>query len=206
MPTLFVATTNAGKLRDFREAAHAYPIALEPLPGISLIPAPVEDASTFEGNARIKAIAYSLHLPGEMVLADDSGIEVDALGGEPGVYSARYAAREGFPNPQSLAQDDWNNACLLHHLADVPPARRTARYRCVLAVARDGVVVATGEGTVEGLVLAQPRGSNGFGYDPLFLVPHLGLTMAEIDAATKYALSHRGRALNDLLARLMAHS
>jgi XTP/dITP diphosphohydrolase len=200
--TLYIATTNAGKLRDFQPAADAYQLTLEVLPGIGNIAAPVEDAPTFSGNARIKAVAYSLHLPGEIVLADDSGLEVDALGGAPGVYSARYAARENFPNPQGLSQDEWNNACLLDQLAGVPVTERGARYRCVLAAAKNGGMIATGEGSVEGSILAEPRGSAGFGYDPLFFLLELGLTMAEIDARTKLSLSHRGRALRSLLATL----
>jgi XTP/dITP diphosphohydrolase len=204
--TLYIATTNAGKLRDLQPATDSHQVSLAALPGISNIPAPIEDAPDFEGNARIKARAYSLRLPGEIVLADDSGLEVDALDGAPGVYSARYAAREGFPNPRGLLQDAWNNACLIQHLAATPAPERTARYRCVLAAARDGVVIATGEGSVEGVILKATRGSGGFGYDPLFLLPELGLTMAEIDAATKISLSHRGRALQALLASLPASS
>lgn len=197
---LFIATTNAGKLRDFRVAVDAMDVLLEPLPGIAEMPAPDEDADSFDGNARLKAVAYSLHLPGEIVLADDSGLEVDALGGAPGVYSARYAARERFANPLALSTDELNNACLLDRMAQA--IRRTARYRCVLAAAREGVVLATGEGTVEGSLLVEPRGAGGFGYDPLFLLPELGSTMAEVDLATKLGLSHRGRALKALLELL----
>lgn len=200
--TLYIATTNPGKLRDFQPAAEAHQINLAPLPGIGLIPPPVEDAATFAGNARIKARAYSLHLPGELVLADDSGLSVDALNGAPGVYSARFAARENFPNPAALSIDDWNNACLLHHLARIPTPLPTARYHCVLAAARDGEVLLLGEGSVEGRILNQTRGSAGFGYDPLFLLPQLDLTMAQIDARTKLTLSHRGRALHALLQQL----
>ena len=197
---LFIATTNAGKLRDFRAAVDTLGAVLDPLPGIADIPAPDEDADTFEGNARLKAVAYSVHLPGELVLADDSGLAVDALGGAPGVYSARYAAREGFGNPLSLAADELNNRCLLDRMATA--TERTARYKCVLAAARDGLVIATGEGVVEGLLLCEPRGHGGFGYDPLFLLPELGLTMAESDLKTKLTLSHRGRALKALQALL----
>lgn len=193
--TLFVATTNAGKLRDFRAAVEANLLALEPLPGIAAIPAPIEDADTFEGNARLKAVAYSRYLSGEIVLADDSGIEVDALGGSPGVYSARYAEREGYGGRPGDSADRRNNACLLDRLKGVPAGARTARYTCVLAAARDGEVIAVGEGRVEGEILFEGRGEGGFGYDPLFLLPGLGRTMAEIDVATKLSLSHRGRAL-----------
>ena len=199
---LLIATTNAGKLRDFHAAVDALDLALEPLPGIASITAPVEDAETFDGNARLKAVAYSLHLRGEMVLADDSGLEVDALGGAPGVYSARYAARDGFERPEGASVDLWNNQCLLERTRGVPAMKRTARYRCVLAAAVDGEVVATGEGAVEGELLDAPRGDGGFGYDPLFRLPAYGLTMAEIDVDTKLQVSHRGRALVALLAAL----
>jgi len=198
VPCLYVATTNPGKLRDFQPGAEAHSIELLPLPGIKEMPTPVEDALTFEGNARIKAVAYSLLTPGKLVLADDSGLELDGLDGAPGVFSARYAAREGFPNPTGLSLDDWNTACLLDRLRQ--KADRSARYRCVLAVARDGEVLATGEGSVEGVVLTEPRGAGGFGYDPVFLVASIGKTMAEIDTAMKLTLSHRGRALRAILA------
>ena len=198
----FIATTNAGKLRDFRVAVDALGVKLEPLPGIADIPAPEEDADTFDGNARLKAVAYSLHAPGAMVLADDSGLEVDVLNGAPGVYSARYAAREGFANSLRVSTDALNNACLLDRMAAIPAKERTARYRCVLAAACGGHVIATGDGAVEGFLLTEPRGDGGFGYDPLFLLPELGLTMAEVDLKTKITLSHRGRALRALLALL----
>jgi XTP/dITP diphosphohydrolase len=205
MRTLYVATTNTGKLRDFGAAIETHRVTLEPLPGIDTIPAPIEDAPSFTGNACLKAIAYSLHLPHEIILADDSGLEVDALNGAPGIYSARYAARANFVNLQSHSQDELNNAYLLHQLATVPIDTRTARYRCVLAAAIDGKVVATGQGSVEGTLLTEPRGSDGFGYDPLFLLPSLDLTMAEIDVATKLSMSHRGRALADLMKNLAAY-
>ena len=197
---LFIATTNAGKLRDFQAAIGTIDVLLEPLPGMTHIPVPDEDADTFEGNARLKAVAYSLHLPGEMVLADDSGLEVDALGGRPGVYSARYAALEHFANPHSLPADDLNNACLLDRMALA--TERSARYRCVLAAARNGLVVAIAEGVVGGWLLSEPQGDGGFGYDPLFLLPAWGVTMAELDLATRLTVSHRGQALRALLALL----
>jgi XTP/dITP diphosphohydrolase len=197
---LFIATSNAGKLRDFAHAARAFPeVGLEALPGIGAIPAPEEDADTFEGNARLKAVAYSLAAPGEMVLADDSGLEVDALGGAPGVRSARYAEDRSFTTNRPLPTDQRNNLCLLDALAATREADRTARYRCVLAVARDGVVLATAAGSVEGEILAVPRGAGGFGYDPLFLLPDEGLTMAEVSMEERVRHSHRGKALAALL-------
>ncbi len=176
MKRLYVATSNPGKLRDFAAAAEADGIAIEPLPGLKEIPAPAEDEPTFEGNARTKAIYYSRFLPGEMVLADDSGIEVDALGGEPGVRSARYADDAVFVTNEITNTDERNNLYLLSRLAGV--IERRARYRCVLVAAQDGECLFTGEGSVEGEILTAARGSGGFGYDPLFYLPALGRTMA----------------------------
>lgn len=199
--TLYVATTNPGKLRDFATASEGR-ISIEPLPGLANIPAPAEDEPTFEGNARIKAIAYSLHLPGQIVLADDSGLEVDALNGAPGVRSARYADDLGFDLHSSAKTDDRNNALLISQMECLPFEPHTARYRCVLAAARDGQVIATASGTVEGTILTTPRGTSGFGYDPLFYIPEQDKTMAELDPVTRLSLSHRGRALRALLNQL----
>jgi XTP/dITP diphosphohydrolase len=204
MITLYVATTNPGKLRDFTAAAEAEGIAIQPLPGLKDIPAPAEDEPDFEGNARVKAVHYSRYLPGEIVLADDSGLEVDALGGEPGVRSARYAEDAGLVIYPGLSIDERNNLYLLAQLKDMPGERREARYRCVLAAARDGECLLTAEGTVEGEVLTVPRGGGGFGYDPLFYLCELSKTMAEIDLVTKHRLSHRGKALRALVARMRA--
>jgi XTP/dITP diphosphohydrolase len=199
---LYAATTSQGKLRDFRTAAEAHDLVLSPLPGLEKIPAPEEDGQTFAANATLKAVYYSRFVPGEWVLADDSGLEVDALGGAPGVRSARFAADAGMvDSPDANDNTDvWNNLVLLQRLAGVPPAQRAARYRCVLVAARDGVALHTAEGAVEGLILEAPRGTGGFGYDPLFYLPALGLTMAELDLETKHTLSHRGRAIAALLA------
>ncbi len=201
--TLYVATGNAGKLRDFDAAAQtcSSDLCFRRLPGLQTIPPPPEDADTFEGNARSKAIEYSRHAPGNIVLADDSGLEVDALNGAPGVRSARYAADAGFA-PQSSGNfsiDECNNLFLLQSLQGIPADQRTARYICVLAAARDGECVAIEHGEVEGVILEAPRGSGGFGYDPLFYLPELDRTMAEIDLKTKLKISHRGHALRALL-------
>jgi XTP/dITP diphosphohydrolase len=185
--TLYIATTNRGKLRDFALAAANHDILIVPLPGLDAIEAPAEDALTFEDNARDKAVYYSQFLPGERVLADDSGLEVDFLHGAPGVRSARYAP------------DGNNNLFLLHQLTGVPNNDRQARYRCALAVAQDATVVQTAQGAVEGLILTEPRGTGGFGYDPLFYLPSLKHTMAEIDDRTRWTMSHRGRAFRALL-------
>lgn len=201
---LFVATTSQGKLRDFRTAADAHGIQLIPLPGLSMMAAPEENGATFEANAALKAVYYSRFAPGELVMADDSGLEVNALDGAPGVRSARYAADAGLvDSPDANDNTDvWNNMVLLQRLSGIPPEQRTARYRCVLAVARNGAVIAAAEGRVEGTILGAPRGTGGFGYDPLFYLPELDQTMAEISLETKLSLSHRGRALAALLIKL----
>jgi XTP/dITP diphosphohydrolase len=203
---LFAATTSAGKLRDFRTAAQAHSLAIEPLPGIERIAAPPEDGDTFLANAAAKAVYYSRFAPGELVLADDSGLEVDALGGAPGVRSARYAADSGLvDSPDANDNTDvWNNMVLLQRMKEFPASLRTARYQCTLVVARDGEVIQVADGAVEGVILDAPRGTGGFGYDPLFFLPSLGKTMAEIDLETKLSLSHRGRAFAALLSQLGA--
>ncbi len=201
---LYTATTSAGKLRDFRTAAQAHAVDIEPLPGIEQIPAPEEDGDTFLANAATKAVYYSRFAPGELVVADDSGLEVDALGGAPGVRSARYAADSGLvDSPDANDNTDvWNNMLLLQKLKDFPASLRTARYHCTLVAARDGEVVQVADGTVEGVILEAPRGTGGFGYDPLFYLPELGKTMAEVSLETKLSLSHRGRAIAALLPLL----
>ena len=201
---LYAATTSQGKLRDFRAAAEAHSLSIEPLPGLDKILAPEETGLTFAENATLKAIYYSRFAPGEVVVADDSGLEVDALEGAPGVRSARFAADSGIvdsPDANDNA-DVWNNLLLLRRMVWVHPEQRTARYRCVLVAARDGVALHTAEGAVEGMILDAPRGTGGFGYDPLFYLPALGKTMAEIDLETKHTLSHRGRAIAALLPLL----
>jgi XTP/dITP diphosphohydrolase len=201
---LYAATTSAGKLRDFQTAAQAHNISIAPLPGLAAIEPPDENGDTFAGNATLKAIYYSHFAPGELVIADDSGLEVDALNGAPGVRSARFAADAGLiDSPDANDNTDvWNNMLLLQRMADVPLSLRSGRYRCVLVAARDGRPLHTADGTVEGVILDAPRGTSGFGYDPLFFLPELDRTMAEIDLETKLSLSHRGRALRSLLALL----
>lgn len=199
---LYAATTSAGKLRDFRTAAQAHAVSIEPLLGIENISPPAEDGDTFLANAAAKAVYYSRFAPGELVVADDSGLEVDALGGAPGVRSARYAADAGLVDSPDAPVDNtdvWNNMLLLQRLEGVPAKLRTARYHCSLVVVRDGNIVQIADGTVEGEILDAPRGMNGFGYDPLFFLPELGKTMAEIDLDTKLSISHRGRAFAALL-------
>jgi XTP/dITP diphosphohydrolase len=200
--TLYIATTNPGKLRDFAAAASQH-VTIKPLPNLKEIAPPAEDEPTFDGNARLKAIYYSHHAPGEIVLADDSGLEVNCLNGEPGVRSARYADDQYFPTTPGSSIDDRNNAALLRAMDGIPPKCRHARYHCVLAAARDGKILCIAHGTVEGEILPAPRGTNGFGYDPLFYLPDHKKTMAELDIETKLRFSHRGRAFAALLDALL---
>lgn len=199
---LYAATTSAGKIRDFAAAGRADAVGVLPLPGMQQIAAPPEDEPDFAGNARSKAIYYSRQAPGLMVLADDSGLEVDALDGAPGVHSARFADDHGYRIDVPLSQDERNNLCLLDALLDLPPAGRTGRYRCALALACDGNLLLTAEGSVDGTILTAPRGTDGFGYDPLFYLPEREKTMAEMDAAEKWEWSHRGRAFRALIQQL----
>lgn len=197
--TVLVATSNPGKLRDFAGAAAVHGISIAGIPGFASLPPVVEDGATFEANARKKAEEYSLAVPGEVVLADDSGLEVDALGGEPGVHSARYAADEPH-RAEENTDDEANNSRVLRELEGIPPDKRTARFVCVLAAARDGRTLATFRGTAEGIILDAPCGRNGFGYDPLFYFPSIGKTFAELSAEEKSHYSHRGAALRAFVA------
>jgi XTP/dITP diphosphohydrolase len=205
--TLYVATSNPGKLRDFAVANTAR-ISIEPLPNLAAITPPPEDEPTFEGNAIAKARYYSSHAPGLIVIADDSGLEVDVLHGRPGVRSARFADDYNFHPAETdrpLNTDDRNNLYLISLLTGIPLTERSGRYHCVLAAARNGHLLAIGHGAVEGEVLTEPRGTSGFGYDPLFYLPTHHLTMAQIDLETKLTLSHRGRAFAALLQELAPH-
>lgn len=200
---VLIATSNPGKLRDFAGAAAPLGIAIANIPNFSSLPEVVEDGTTFEENARKKAEGYSLAATGELVLADDSGLEIDALNGEPGVHSARYAAPD-LQNKQpheaeANTDDEANNARVLRELANAPAEQRTARFVCVLAAARDGRTIQTFSGTAEGVILSAPRGKNGFGYDPLFYFPQIGKTFAELSAEEKAQYSHRGAAFRVFL-------
>jgi XTP/dITP diphosphohydrolase len=203
MRRIFIATSNAGKLRDFAGAALQHGVESAGIPGFSSLPAVVEDGLTFEANARKKAEEYSRHVPGEIVVADDSGLEIDALNGAPGVHSARYAAPDlqGLEPHQADANtnDEANNARVLRELKGVPWKRRTGRFVCVLAAACDGKTLATFRGTAEGIILEAPRGTNGFGYDPLFYFPQIKKTFAEVTAEEKSKYSHRGAAFREYL-------
>ena len=193
-----MATSNPGKLRDFAGAAAAHNVQIEPIPNFAKLDPVVEDGSTFEENARKKADQYSLALPGEIVIADDSGLEVDALQGAPGVHSARYAADEPH-KADANTDDDANNARVLRELKDVPPEKRTARFVCVIAAARDGRTQATLRGVAEGRILDHLRGSGGFGYDPMFYFPQIQKTFAQLTPEEKSKYSHRGAAFRKFL-------
>ncbi|KGA03193.1 nucleoside-triphosphate diphosphatase [Cobetia amphilecti] len=199
--SLVLASGNAGKLREFSHLLA--PLGIEPMPQGQLGVSDAEETGlTFVENALIKA-RHAAQVTGLPALADDSGIEVDALGGEPGIYSARFAARR-----QQGSGDGDNNAALLAALEGVPEQARTARYWCVLVYLRhaaDPVPIIV-QASWEGRVLDAPQGEGGFGYDPLFWLPEHGMTAAALDAETKNRLSHRGRAMQQLLEALAAQS
>jgi XTP/dITP diphosphohydrolase len=198
MRRIFIATSNPGKLRDFAGAASPHGIEIAGIPNFASLLTVVEDGLTFEDNARKKAEEYSLAAPGEIVVADDSGLEVDALNGSPGVHSARYAADQ--PHlADANTDDEANNARVLRELKNVPREKRTGRFVCLLAAARDGKTLATFRGIAEGMILDAPRGRNGFGYDPLFYFPQIQKTFAELSAEEKARYSHRGAAFRQLI-------
>jgi XTP/dITP diphosphohydrolase len=197
---VLVATSNEGKILDLVGAAKTHGIEIATLPDFASLPTVIEDGLTFEANARKKAEHYSHYCEGELVIADDSGLEVDALECAPGVRSARYAADEHNPHEHAGNSDDEaNNARLLRELHDVPEEFRSGRFVCVIAVARNGHTLATFHGQAEGLILHAPRGSNGFGYDPLFFFPQIEKTFAELTAEEKAKYSHRGAAFRHFL-------
>ncbi len=182
---LLIATHNRGKSVEYQDLFAGLPLELVTLDDVGIREDVEENGSSFAENARTKALAYAKqsHL---LTLADDSGLEVDVLDGEPGVYSKRYAGEK--------ATDAERNAFLLNKLQDVPPDQRTARFRCAIAIARpDGQVWET-SGACEGEILFAPRGTHGFGYDPIFYFPAVGKTMAELPMEEKNRISHRARA------------
>ena len=185
--TVYCATSNPGKLREFRLTAPDFDVRV--LPGI--VAPPEETGDTFEDNAVEKALAYGQHT-NHFLFADDSGLEVDALGGAPGVFSARYAGHG--------ASDDQNNALLLERLRGVE--KRSARFVCVIALVRGGELVKTFRGSVEGRIIDQPRGDGGFGYDPLFFHEESGGTFGETAIDRKMLVSHRAQALDQMFTYL----
>ena len=188
---LFCASGNPGKLREFRLAAGNAPVEIELAPHFKQLEPCVEDGQTFEANAILKARHYGQHVAGPL-FADDSGLEVDALNGAPGVHSARYSG----PN----STDESNNRLLLEKLRNV--TGRTARFVCAIALVEAGVLRGVWRGAVEGAILHEPRGDGGFGYDPLFFCPQLSCTFGEAGASEKFAVSHRGQALRAMLSTL----
>jgi len=192
--TVYCATGNPGKLHEFRLAASQHDgLQVETLPGLNAIAPCEETGATFEANAILKAEYYGAHVNG-LLFADDSGLEVDALDGAPGVYSARFAGPD--------ATDATNNQLLLEKLRGL--GRRSARFVCVIALVDRGRLLQTFRGTVEGQILEGPRGPNGFGYDPLFYYPPFGCSFGEVAPERKLTVSHRGAALRALFARLSA--
>lgn len=195
---ILIASSNPGKLRDFAAAASLHGVEVALIPDFSTFPEVIEDGDTFEANARKKAEHYSRCLPGQIVIADDSGLEVDGLNGAPGVRSARYAATG--PEHEGNSPDEENNAKLLREMTNVPDEKRAARFVCLIAAACDGHTLAVFRGAAEGVLLRDYRGSNGFGYDPLFYFPSIGKTFAELSAEEKAAVSHRGKAFRAFLS------
>ena len=182
---IVIASKNKGKIREIRQIYADLPVSVVE---VADLPDVVEDGDSFSSNARKKAVEIARHT-GRWALADDSGLEVDALKGAPGIHSARWSG----------AGDEANNDKLLRELRGVPPPARTARYRAVVVVADpSGRIIAETDGTCEGLIGFERRGGGGFGYDPLFVVPQFGCTMAELTAETKHSISHRGEALRRL--------
>lgn len=196
MKTVVIATNNAHKVAEIRTALNFEGWEFKTLRDLGIESNPEEDADSFLGNAFIKARAAHEASGGLAALADDSGLEVDALGGAPGVYSSRYAGEDG--------NDEANNAKLLAEMADVPEARRTARFVSVIAFVDEDGTETFARGTIEGRVGYEERGSEGFGYDPLFLPDEYEgkLTLAEVSQDAKNAISHRGNALRALKALL----
>ena len=182
---IVIASKNSGKIREIRQIFADLPVSVVT---VENLPEVVEDGRSFSENARKKAVEIARHT-GRWALADDSGLEVDALGGAPGIHSARWSG----------AGDEANNDKLLAELQGVPPPARTARYRAVVVVADPaGAVIAETDGVCEGVIGLERKGTGGFGYDPLFILPEFGRTMAEIPAGTKNRISHRAQALERL--------
>lgn len=206
MIRVLVASSNSGKMADFAAAALVFETEVAPLPGIKQIQPPEETGSTFEENARLKAEYYSRHTPGDILIADDSGLVVDALGGEPGVRSARYAEDAGISTHDP---DAANNALLLRNAERIPDRQRQCAFVCAIAAAQNGTTLHTFTARARGMLLRGARGNNGFGYDPLFYFPQLSKSFAELSREEKLKVSHRGAAFRMFLewinARKQAH-
>lgn len=192
---LLIATRNRGKLKEIQQLLKGRDIVVKGLEAYDGLPEVVEDGDTFEANARKKA-ATMARLTGRMALADDSGLKVRALGGKPGIFSARYAGEK--------ATDADNNRKLLNDMEDVPVGQRQAAFHCVMALCSPSGDCRLFEGRLDGEILLQPRGEGGFGYDPLFMVPSYGCALAELPLDVKNRISHRGLALKKLIDHLLA--
>lgn len=191
MRVLLLATTNRHKVEEFRAIFSDLPYRLLSLKDIGLDMDVEETGTTFEANSRLKALAYA-QATGMLALADDSGLEIDALGGAPGVYSARFLG------PETSYEERFRY--ILEKLHGFPKERRSARFRCVITIGDATGSHRSAEGIIEGIIADEPRGEHGFGYDPIFLVPELGKTTAELPPEQKNRISHRGRAAH------LAHS
>lgn len=193
MTTIVVGTHNKKKAREIARILESSDLRLLTLDDFPNAPEPIEDGKTFAENAIKKATELADEL-GQLVVADDSGLEVDALDGRPGVFSARYGGEHG--------NDPKNIERVLRELECVPPEKRTARFKCVASLASPGKLLATTEGVVEGVIADAPSGTNGFGYDPVFIVPVFGRTCAELDSHEKDSISHRGQAFRAMKFKL----
>lgn len=199
-PQLILASRNAGKIREIHQILEPHGIAVKGISDFPDVPDVVEDRDTFQGNAEKKATEVARQL-GEWTLAEDSGLCVDALKGEPGVYSARYAGETG----SREERDQRNNQKLIEALKDVPLEKRSAHYVCHVAVSGpDGTIRLNTEAKCRGRITEEPRGSNGFGYDPYFLLPEYHQTFGELSSLVKNQLSHRARSFDRLLPKLIA--
>lgn len=185
MRDLLLATTNTHKLQEYRAIFSGIPFRLLSLSDVRLDMDVEETGTTFAENAELKALAYA-RSSGLLSLADDSGLEIDAMGGNPGVYSARFLGAD--------ATYEERFRVILAQLRGLSPEQRTARFRCAITIAEPSGYYRTVEGTIEGVIADAPRGENGFGYDPIFLVPALGKTTAELRSEQKHSISHRGQA------------
>lgn len=187
---LIVATQNQGKMREIRGLLADQPVSLLSLADFPEAPDIVEDGESFAENAMKKAAEISHFTGGKLVMGEDSGLEVDALDGAPGIYSARFSGQD--------ATDEKNNQKLIDELKDVEPEKRTARYQCYIALVKGDEVIAEVSGSCEGRIVLEARGTNGFGYDPYFLIPEYEKTFGELDPSIKAQISHRAKALRHL--------
>jgi XTP/dITP diphosphohydrolase len=193
-PVLLLATTNPGKLREIRDLLHGVPYEVRSLDGLPDLEAPEETGATFEANARLKAQYYA-RATGLLAVADDSGLEIDAMDGRPGVLSARY--------PGATYEERFVN--IWREMAASGRSDRGARFVCAIALATPDAVLFETRGTVEGWILPEARGTEGFGYDPIFFSPELGKSLGEASLAEKGTVSHRGRAFTALRDHLLGH-